>query len=601
MSAMSNYKHQVALFNTTAQGYLHVAKGLACEDASGILFDDEMGWYMFAVADGHGDTSCTRSANGSKFAVSAALTVMSTLASETEWPGFRQSAELDLVSNIKNEIVSKWRSSCEKDVQDNPLDDDERAILAGEDAGGIKNKHYYLYGTTLVAGILKDGRLLLLQQGDGCCAVMDWNGEWSIPIDEDERCVGNVTTSLSDDDANDSMRHAVLDFECSKIALVIVSTDGIDKSTMGNSQLFDWFDSLLPLLSIEKPKHEIVEELTQRISDLSERGSGDDASLACLVDYRRIDDRLLAKTAHRHDRYVIKHEMDDISGRLISMQRKHDYLAGLWEAGREDEAQEYPSCHAEYLRLQERLSQLEEQLAAQYEAHRSEGELGIPKNNDTIAVNNMPTSSRAPSNTLASKKDVRDLQGQEANESNLKHEEQKKLHIRPKTVIPVTVFLALLIGASLALLVSFMPACMSRKVEETCFDCNSLAISSINGLNKSIDGIIKSIESVELYSGFVVVFAQNGAEGIQMPPHKLFKGEVGIILPGCEYHREGYTFLGWGVNPNDENPKPPGDYMYIDDSTTIVYAIWQDNNVVPYGENTGSIDSIDRVPSEYME
>jgi hypothetical protein len=92
--------------------------------------------------------------------------------------------------------------SCQRTFTENPLTLDERAkcdrYLDRYDRG---EKLEHIYGTTLIAGLLTDKYLLLLQQGDGRCDVFDANGEVSQPIPWDDKCFANVTTSLCEDDA----------------------------------------------------------------------------------------------------------------------------------------------------------------------------------------------------------------------------------------------------------------------------------------------------------------------------------------------------------------------------------------------------------------
>ncbi|MDO4404847.1 MAG: PP2C family serine/threonine-protein phosphatase [Atopobiaceae bacterium] len=379
----------------TVLGEAHLRMGYACEDASGVLADTDAGWYALAVADGHGDTICSRSALGARFAVDAALDSLAAFARDMTGHPLMRNVTMDSAVDLKQRIVAVWHASCKKDLDANPMSEPEREGLQGR----RNASSFYLYGTTLICALVIDDLCLLFQQGDGSCAFMDGKGNWTIPIDDDERCVGNITTSLSDADASESMRHAVIDGSNAHIAALMLASDGIEKSVSGNEALFDWLDGILPLWGKSGDATEL--QLENCLTSLSEQGSGDDASLAALVCPEALTDNLLSMIAARHHVFGLTSEAEQIRLRLISMQRKHDHLSRLWKDGRKDDAREYPDYHATYVQLQTRLAEIERGLLLGFEVDKeietTHSGVEVPTKDDCIRVADSAMPYQAPS------------------------------------------------------------------------------------------------------------------------------------------------------------------------------------------------------------
>jgi hypothetical protein len=132
----------------------------------------------------------------------------------------------------------------------------------------------HLYGTTLVAGVLLPQAVVLLQQGDGCCVVADEGGRFYAPIPEDERCVGNMTSSLCDEDAAARMRRGVYSRKRMVPLACFVGTDGVDKSLFGEEALFDFCAELM-LLSCDgmAPEEEVSNRVRHHLEKLAEDGA----------------------------------------------------------------------------------------------------------------------------------------------------------------------------------------------------------------------------------------------------------------------------------------------------------------------------------------
>lgn len=501
-------------------GSSHIAKGMNCEDASGVSSDAAAGWYAISVADGHGDRSCTRSADGSRLAVQAALTVLSGLAPKVMGAESVRSAVLGYVGDVKEEIVRSWRRLCEEDVAANPLSPEECEILGRKEPA---HSCHYLYGTTLLAALFVGDVLLVVQQGDGCCAVLDDGGDWSLPVESDSRCIGNVTTSLSSSDAIESMRDAILDFNQARIVTVILATDGVDKSLAGDDQLFGWLDGLIPLLSDVASAQAGDGVISGYLAELCEKGCGDDASIALLADREGLTPGLAGLAAQRHRDFKLQVKKDDITARLVSMQRKHDHLEGLWNAGKLEESQEYPTYHSDYLELKAELERLEGLSSSESTTDDSQEQLSGDPND---GLSEMPIRVDMPPMQV-------DVPGAAYRESNSARRGMRKLSRRAKkrvAIVSAIACIAILLGVSLALL--------SRGFSDPTITFDG---------NEATDG---SMESITLSSS-----------------------EDPTYLPECSFVREGYRFVGWGVTADDKEPMGSGEPLTASEDTTY-YAIW---------------------------
>lgn len=339
--------------NITLEGSLHRERGMGCEDASGVVDLRGRAGVIAAVADGHGDARYVRSGRGARLAVEAAARVLQRFVDDGEDP--RDAAT---IARLKCELVATWAEACRQDLMKDPLSERECEVLP---EGARDAEATELYGTTLLAALCTEAYLLLLQQGDGCAALLSEAGEWAQPVPDDPLCVGNVTTSLSDDDAAQRMRHALVAARGPAAPLAcVLMTDGIEKAVVAQEGLWDALD----VIALARDDGARLGEplLEAAVRDLSV-GTGDDSSVACVgapMLPSAVSDALRA----RHERYASESEAQEIRAKLVSMSRKHDRLEQLWQSGQQDKAAEYPKVHATYEALQERLREIEGDSAA---------------------------------------------------------------------------------------------------------------------------------------------------------------------------------------------------------------------------------------------
>lgn len=171
------------------------------------------------------------------------------------------------------------------------LENENRKRMVSE-----KYKRYYLsndtgtmkqekaYGCTLIAFVVTNDYSFGLQIGDGKCVFVDQYGDCFEPIPWDDRCQMNVTTSICDSDAIDEFRFCVLD---QFPVAVFCGSDGVDDSYTGFAELAELYRSILKVF-VENGAEEGVKELQEYLPVLTKKGSGDDLSVAYIIDMQNL-------------------------------------------------------------------------------------------------------------------------------------------------------------------------------------------------------------------------------------------------------------------------------------------------------------------------
>lgn len=337
------------VFNVSIRGASHIRKNTPCEDFGASEITENC--KIFAVADGHGATECFRSAIGSEYVCKAAMNALHTFAlniEENAWEDellhYPKKQEVYIRQLISN-IFSTWINSVNTQWEENPITEDEK-LLAGKYLDGYMQgeKVEHIYGTTLIAGLMTDRYLLLLQQGDGHCDVFDINGNVSQPIPWDERCFANVTTSVCDTDAVESCRYCLIDLQETPIMACIAGSDGVEDSYASMDKMHSFYRNLL-LYASENGTIALQEYLQEVLPQLSENGSNDDITICGIINELRAEE--VREDLKRANEIT---NLQDIIRRadekMNSMSRK---LAGL--------AERYKSAETEYLAYKEQYEQ----------------------------------------------------------------------------------------------------------------------------------------------------------------------------------------------------------------------------------------------------
>jgi hypothetical protein len=273
----------VVVFDHWVRGVSHIKNGKPCQDASLCVTNET--YSFIAVADGHGDDRYFRSDVGSKLAVQAAKDCMTSekvidaLSKEAQ----DKTRENIIIPQLKKSIINRWNNFISDHYKYYPFTEKELAAVPDKYADKYRagERIESAYGTTIIAALLTDTFLLAMQVGDGSCAVMDADGTLSLPVPECEKCVGNMTTSLCEEDVFDNFQHYFVSPSTTKAAVIVV-TDGIEKSFASEEKQLDFFRVMLSSFA-EKEEEEAKAELFDYLPRMSEKGSGDDISIGVIA------------------------------------------------------------------------------------------------------------------------------------------------------------------------------------------------------------------------------------------------------------------------------------------------------------------------------
>ena len=355
------------IFNKTVRGHSHITKNTPCEDNSGFLQTGSN--YIITIADGHGDSTCFRSSLGSKFAVESAIENLSEFAKIYEekidelGKIFSDEDRTELVlNNLATQIVDTWKEKVQEDLKQNKVTEEEININC-ENSESTKelylsgNRLNHIYGTTLICGMTIQNYLILIQQGDGRCDVLFEDGEIEQPIPWDERCETNVTTSMCDTDAVESIRYCVIDMTKNPIAACFMGSDGIEDSYKNMEGTHCFYRRIS--LECLKNQDEFGEYMEEELSQMSMQRSQDDMSVSGIIDLSKV-----AKLQNEYEReikaYELNEKMEQVDNLIKSKTRKHDVLSQRLEQF----SKEYEETVEELEKLEQETSDLEERKSA---------------------------------------------------------------------------------------------------------------------------------------------------------------------------------------------------------------------------------------------
>jgi hypothetical protein len=219
-------------------------------------------------------------------AVDAALDVLDRFASSGEGVPAHST-----VAQVGDEVLAAWRRAVSADLEMKPLDAEEWARLRqgnGEARGRPALRDVpdatLAYGTTLLAALLAEQYMLIVQIGDGDVLVVDDDGAVSRPLPADPRLFAGETTSLCSRNARRHIRTALRrfsDLDLPPPALVMVSTDGYANSFREDAGFVQVGSDLLDAIRAEGAGA-VAEALPSWLEEASRLGSGDDVTVGVI-------------------------------------------------------------------------------------------------------------------------------------------------------------------------------------------------------------------------------------------------------------------------------------------------------------------------------
>lgn len=276
-------------FSATEVGYNHTKISKVCEDASDFYDDEKM--HICVVADGHGSDNYPRTEYGSKYAVNAAIESVIDFVNTAEPKDVLKDNNNNycMLNQLAKSILKAWYQSVEEDFNERPFSEEELSLVSE------KYKRKYIsdneeechiekaYGCTLILFAVTEEYSFGIQIGDGKCVYIDSDGKFSEPIPWDENCQLNVTTSICDSDAIDEFRYFVTE---NHPTAVFIGSDGIDDSYASDEELYALYRSILKIF-IENGVDIGKSEIKEYLPVLTKKGSGDDVSIALIMDLQR--------------------------------------------------------------------------------------------------------------------------------------------------------------------------------------------------------------------------------------------------------------------------------------------------------------------------
>lgn len=297
-------------------GESHKSTNKPCQDCA--YAEDSEQLSMAIVSDGHGGERYFRSQIGSQIAVDVTKEAIKFFVENMEQASFTPKSKRSVFDDslfteyssaiateqqehtnahkaltwLFSHIITQWNIAIAKHARENDLSDWEKehveqkyideflAMRDTEDASFEKT-----YGCTLMAYAQTPGYWFAFHLGDGKCVSMriaDGQLVCEQPIPWDEKCFLNKTTSLCDSNALEEFRYCYQgngEFP----RAVFLGSDGIDDS-YGDGEILNNFYIQLFKIIIRKGYDMALKELKKSLPIISQRGSKDDMSVACVYD-----------------------------------------------------------------------------------------------------------------------------------------------------------------------------------------------------------------------------------------------------------------------------------------------------------------------------
>lgn len=283
MTTEAGARLKLTAINSTCIGASHIRANKVCQDASACINAGDFA--LAVVSDGHGDDPFVRSDKGAAFAVEAAKWCVSGFLAGVNPAAFLAHSD-GFLTQLAKSIISDWNDRVRAHFAWTPFTEAElRGLpnkLAERYAAGTKIEE--AYGATLLVAVATEQYWFGLHIGDGKCVVCREPGKFGQPIPWDEKCVLNATTSICSADAIGSFRYF---FSEETPDAIFVASDGIDDCFSNDAQLYDFYEAVLALFG----QYELAAakaELAEYLPKMSAAGSGDDMSVAAILDIEKL-------------------------------------------------------------------------------------------------------------------------------------------------------------------------------------------------------------------------------------------------------------------------------------------------------------------------
>ena len=245
------------------------------------------------LADGHGSPSCFRSHRGARGAVAVTRQLCDRLLGLGRPARIKRWAE----ERLPRELVQRWRERVARDLQRQPFTAAEWAALDPRARQRVARTPALAYGSTLLATVVAPDFVLYAQLGDGDILAVSAAGEVARPLPRDARLLGDATTSLCSERAEDEIQLRFQTLAGAPPALILAATDGYANSFRDEDGFRQAASDFWALLR-DGEEATVRTHLRAWLTETSRQGSGDDISLALLWHVGR-DSQIYSPTADR--------------------------------------------------------------------------------------------------------------------------------------------------------------------------------------------------------------------------------------------------------------------------------------------------------------
>ena len=269
-------------FARSHQGSKHIKEKKICQDYS--QKHKTKGYALVAVSDGHGGDDYFRSHLGSEFACKEALSAINKFMSILAEKDMLSKNTDALFRQLSISIISKWRDRVAKHHRSKPFEEAELSSLSEKSRerylANLDDSFIKAYGATLIVVVQSADFWFGLHIGDGKCVAAYPDGTFNEPIPWDEKCFLNRTTSLCDEDAINNFRYC---FHTDNLPIALfIGSDGVDDSFATQEQLYGFYEKVLEMYR-QYSFSRANRQLDKYLPTLSQKGSGDDISLAFIM------------------------------------------------------------------------------------------------------------------------------------------------------------------------------------------------------------------------------------------------------------------------------------------------------------------------------
>lgn len=308
------------------QGESHKGNGKPCQDCA--FSQSSASRSMAIVSDGHGGERYFRSQIGSQIVVDviresidAFVTNLSKSTQKkslgkalfadmpfVQYPSHddthlsisqKRQAELihEAFLRLFSSIIYRWNSEIALNAEQEPLTEWEKANVPQKYLDEFEAKRNdptssleKFYGCTFMAYVQTKTYWFAFHLGDGKCVMFDTPEDkprFSQPIPWDEKCFLNKTTSICDSNPLSEVRYCYCG-DGSFPEAVFLGSDGIDDSFGDGERLYNFYIQIYQTLA-SKGKKGTKKELDASLPIISQKGSKDDMSVACVYNEQNLE------------------------------------------------------------------------------------------------------------------------------------------------------------------------------------------------------------------------------------------------------------------------------------------------------------------------